>query len=200
MPNVTATQLARGVRDLGYQVPGPGAPPPEPFLVKPTTVARAAVRRVHTAGAASARTYLRGALARELGHTNPSMRGNAQNTIDGLEHYIAADLADGRTFRQFGSPVTVAMPSGSVRTKVDVVVESSSQLSGRAVYWDGPTISPAQSEVIAYPFAEAIRVMFPNSTITDICVWQARRDNIHRVPFSTALARRARADAVLARL
>ena len=198
MPDVTSTVLARGIRDPTYSPPGG---PPPPFLVKPTTVARAAVRRFHQSGSAAARAYLNQALARELNHSNPSMQGNARNTVNGLGHYITADAGDGRTFQEFGATVNIALPSGTVRTKVDVVtVDRNGDLAGRAVFWDGAPISPIDAEAIAYPYAEAMRVMFPGATITDICVWQARRDTMHSVSLQVALGKAAAADTALARL
>lgn len=200
MANLTASQLAKGIRDSGYQLPPPGSPPP-PFLVKPTTVARAAVRRFHRSGASSAREYLLEALSAELVHTHPSMRTNAQNTVQGLEHYIEADAVDGRTFSGFCPSVPVTMTSGTVRTQVDaLVVSATGEIAGRAVYWDGGNISEAQAPIIAYPYAVALQTLYPENTVSDVCVWQARRNNIHLVPVEEALAERARVDAALARL
>lgn len=200
MANVTATELGKGVRDPSYGPPAPGDEPP-PFLAKPATVARTAVRRFHDSGAAAARTYLRNALSAELQHSNASMQGNARNTVNGLENYITADTADGRAFVRRDAKVDVTLPSGVVRTTVDVVVEDANgDLSGRAIYWDGGPISPVQAEVIAYPYADVMAALFPGRTITDICVWQARRDNIHSIPFQTAISNAAAADAVLANL
>lgn len=199
MANVTATQLAREIRDPGGGF-GPNAPPPPPFLAKPTTVGRTAVRRVHDTSSAAARHYLNQILAGELSHQHAATRTKAENTVAGLETYIGADRADGRTFEDFGRPIPVTMASGVVKTTVDVIVSGPDGLAGRAIFWDGPAASLADAEAIAYPFAEAMQIMFPNENITDICVWQVRRGNIHSIPLQTALARRAQADIALARL
>jgi len=105
MADATSHQLARAIRDVGFQLPGPAAPPPPGFLVKFPTVAKHAVRVMHQSGPQSARAYLRSKLQGELNHSNPSMRGNATNTMQALENYIAADAADGKTFVGFGHPV-----------------------------------------------------------------------------------------------
>jgi hypothetical protein len=129
------------------------------------------------------------------------MRGNAANVVQALEHYIAADLADSRSFLEFGTMQTIQMPSGSVRTKLQVVVEdAAAALAGRAIYWDAPRISVAEAEVIAYPYAEAMQLQYPARTISEICVWQLRRGDIHAVPLAKALGKRAQADSVLSRL
>lgn len=198
MADVTATVLAKGVRDRRYQLT---STPPPPFLVKPTSVARAAVRRFHRNGMSNAREYLRQVLAGELVHRHPSMRTNAENTVQGLENYIAADAGDGREFTGFCPSTTVTMPSGTVRTQVDALVNSASgELSGRAVFWDGGEISADDATVIAYPYAVALQSLYPEETISDVCVWQARRNNMHLVPLGEALGQAARADAALARL
>lgn len=198
MADVTATVLAKGVRDRGYQVSNS---PPKPFLVKPTSVARAAVRRFHTNGPVNAREYLRQVLAGELVHRHPSMRTNTENTVQGLEHYISADTGDGREFTGFCPSTGVVMPSGTVRTQVDAVVNSATgAISGRAVFWDGGEISADEATVIAYPYAVALQSLYPEETVSDICVWQARRNNLHLVPIGEALSQAARADAVLSRL
>jgi hypothetical protein len=200
MPDVTATEIARGVRLPGYKTPGPGSPPPPPFLVKPTTVGRKAVRVFHEQGAGPARTYLTGSLATWLAHANKSMQGNARNTVAALETYIAADAADGRTFVGLGQKVVLTMPSGTIAVKVDVVTERSKELSGRAIFWDGQPITINEAEVIAYAYAAALQRMYPNEIVSDVCVWQVRRGTLHTVPLAAALARATDADAVLARL
>ena len=62
------------------------------------------------------------------------------------------------------------------------------ELSGRAVFWDGEPITLNDAAVIAYPYAQALQLMYPDETITDICVWQVRRGNLHVVPVAEALA------------
>jgi len=166
----------------------------------PTTVARKAVRTFHVDGATAARAYLGEKLAGWLVHNHPSMRGNATNTLRALDTYISADAQDHRAFVGHGEYVTVHLPSGTVKTKVDVVMTRQETLSGRAVFWDGKPITLNDAQVIAYPYAEALRSMYPGETISDICVWQVRRENLHVVPVAEALARAAEADAILARL
>jgi hypothetical protein len=200
VPDVSATDLARGVRQPSHRALGPGSPPPPAFLVKPTTVARAAVREFHRSGAAAARGYLAQALARELAHTHASTRANAVNTVAGLDHYIAADTSDGRSFVMFGGSVPIALPSGTVTTKIDVIVQGSAGLAARAIFWDGLGIGPQEAEVIAFPYAVALQTLCPGQSLDCVCVWQARRNAMHEVAVSTALSRAGAADAVLAGL
>jgi hypothetical protein len=92
------------------------------------------------------------------------------------------------------------MPSGRVRTQIDALVNSATgEISGRAVYWDGGQISADEASVIAYPYAVALQMLYPEEKISDVCVWQTRRNNIHLVPLGEALAQAARANGVLAR-
>lgn len=166
----------------------------------PTTVGRKSVKLYHEEGSAAARSYLRESFADWLGHSNPSMRGNAANTLAALDTYIAADNADDRQFVGFGEKVVLKLPSGTIRTRVDVIATRQQQLSGRAVFWDGQTISLDEARVIAYPYARALEIMYPDETMSDICVWQVRRGTLHLVSFADALARASDADTVLARL
>jgi len=200
MPDVTATSLARGVRIPNYKAPGQGSTAPKPFLVMPTTVARKSVRIFHQKGSAEARTYLTSSFAGWLNHSHPAMRTNATNTIGALDTYISADAADGRAFVGFGEYVIVKLPSGTIKTKVDVVTTRQKVLSGRAVFWDGKPITLDQAQVIAYPYAVAARTLYPNEPVSDICVWQVRRGTLHVVSMTNALARANDADEVLARL
>jgi hypothetical protein len=200
MPEVTATELARGVRSATYRAPARDGEPPPAFLVMPTTVGRKAVQLFHSEGAVAARTYLGDKLEDWLSHTNPSMRGNATNTLRALDTYISADAVDSRAFVGHGANVVLSLPSGTVKTRVDVVMTRERELSGRAVFWDGEPITLNDAAVIAYPYAQALQLMYPDETITDICVWQVRRGNLHVVPVAEALAHAGEADAVLARL
>jgi hypothetical protein len=200
MPDVTSNALAKGVRSPGYKAPQAGSPPAPAFLVMPTTVGRKAVQTFHEEGTGPARAYLTNSFAKWLVHTSASMRGNATNTIRALDTYISADTADGRTFVGRGEKIVLSLPSGTITTRVDVVTTQQNELSGRAVFWDGQPITLDEAQVIAYPYAEALQRMYPNETISDICVWQVRRGTLHVVSMSAALARAGDADAVLARL
>lgn len=128
------------------------------------------------------------------------MRTNATNTINALDTYINANRADSRAYVGLGTYVHLSLTHGTVKTKVDVVVKRQSELSGRAVFWDGLPISIDEAEVIAYPYALALQAMYPNEPISDICIWQVRRGTLHLVSMSEALARANDADAVLSRL
>jgi hypothetical protein len=200
MPDVTATELSKGVRSSTYRTPETGAPAAPAFLVMPTTVGRRAVQTYHAEGAAPARAYLNEKFQTWLSHTSKSMRGNATNTIKALGTYIDADVVDGCVFVGPGVKVVLRLPSGTIATKVDVVTTRQGALSGRAVFWDGQPITLDEAQVIAYPYAVALQRMYPNETVADICVWQVRRDNLYVVGASEALARAGDADTVLARL
>ena len=85
----------------------------------PTTVGRKAVQLFHSEGAVAARTYL-GDKLEDGESTNPNMRGNATNTLRALDTYISADAVDSRAFVGHGANVVLSLPSGTVKTRVDV--------------------------------------------------------------------------------
>jgi hypothetical protein len=169
-------------------------------MVMPSSVGRKSVRVFHAQGPQAARSYMTTSFAGWLTHKNPSMRGNATNTINALDTYISADGADNRAYVGLGTYVLLSLTHGTVKTKVDVVVKRHKELSGRAVFWDGLPISINEAEVIAYPYAVALQTMYPNEPLSDICVWQVRRGTLHLVSVSAALARANDADVVLSRL
>jgi hypothetical protein len=196
----SALQITRAIRETGYSPPGPNAPPPPPFLVKPTTVARAAVGVYHRQGAASARRYLHGKMKAWLNHANPSMAGNARNTVDGLDYYIASDGEDGRPMLELARKTVVVLPSGSIDVRIDVFLGDASGVAGRVVLWDGPDFHPDVAPVMAAAYAKALLSLYPERAATTLGIWQARRGRVAEVDVSAALAQLPAADAVLSQL
>jgi len=197
---VSALQISRAIREPGYRPPGPGSAPPPPFLTKPTTVARAAVRAYHRSGAGAATSYLAGSLGGWLDHPNKSMAGNARNTLDGLANYISADREDGRATRTLDTNTAVTLAAGDVKVRFDLVLNDGSGVAGRVVLWDGPDFSDKDAPVIAAIYAQALTALHPATTATTIGIWQARRGHVMEIPVAAALQRLPTANAVLARL
>lgn len=184
----TATELSRKVRVPAYRAPGPASEPPPAYLTVPVTVARKAVSLYHQRGASAARRYLRSSkVGQWANHTNPSMATSNSNVLSGLEAYIAADSADGRTAVGFARSAVLAWPAGSLKARLDVILTDGNGLAARAILWDGPDLTEAQAPLIAAPYAAALTQLHPEASRTAIGVWQARRQTYIEVPVEHAL-------------
>jgi hypothetical protein len=170
-------------------------------MVVPTTNARAAVRMLHTATPAAARLYLaRSTVGSWTSHDNPSMASGAQAVVDGFDWYAQSHAADGRAFKALDEQAVVALPSGSLSVRLDVVLDDGDDLAGRVVLWDGPDFAPGSAPVMACAFAYGMQTLYPGRSFTTIGVWQARRQRLVEVPFAQALAQTTSADSILASL
>ncbi|MBN1609250.1 MAG: hypothetical protein JW940_21650 [Polyangiaceae bacterium] len=195
---ISGHQLSRVCREPGYQAPS-GSEEPPAFMVAPTTIARSAVRQLHTSGAETARSYLQGSKVGEwTGHTNKSMASGANAVVDGFDWYISHDESDGRRMAALDESAVVELPAGAVRVRLDVVLEDEDDLAGRVVLWDGLQIDAASAPVIACVFAHALETLYPRRSFTTIGVWQARRQQLIEVSHADALAQTAAASARLA--
>lgn len=195
----TAHQLSRACREPGYEVPGPTAPEPPAFMTVPVTCARAAVRLLHTGGAAPAKTYLEQSKVGEwTAHSNASMASGARAVVDGLDWYANQDAADGRPMRFLDARTIVSLPAGSVSARLDVVLDDGADLAGRVVLWDGPDFDPGVAPVMASAFALALQGLYPSRSFTSVGIWQARRQRLAEVSYAAALEKTAAASAILA--
>jgi hypothetical protein len=170
-------------------------------MTAPTTCARAAVRKLHTEDAASAKAYLAQSKVGEwVGHTNQSMASGARAVVDGFDWYVSRDAGDGRPLKALDREADVSFLSGSVTAKLDVILKDGANVAGRVVLWDGPDFQDDVAPVMACAFAHALHALYPTETITTIGVWQARRQRLVEVPYSAAIAQTAAASAILARI
>lgn len=196
---VSALQIAREVRAPGTGSRGPSKPPV--FMTLPTTIARRAVTLYHQAGRQVALEYVgESKLAAWAGSRHRSLASSASNVIDGVSAYITADQGDGRTVLELGRETVIALPSGPVKARIDVVLEDSGGLVGRVVFWDGPGFQATQVPLLAAPFSEAMRRMYPQRTISSIAVWQGRRQIQEETSFNAAQRRLPRANQIAASL
>lgn len=168
-------------------------------MTVPTTCARAAVRMLHASDATSAKLYLGNSKVGEwTGHTNASMASGAQAVIDGFDWYAARDVADGRPMKLLDASTTVSLPAGSLRARLDVVLDDGADLAGRVVLWDGPDFDPTVAPVMACAFAHALQALYPDRAFTTVGIWQARRQRLVEVPHADALAETSTASGILA--
>lgn len=146
----SAHQLSRAYREPGYKAPGPGDGEPPAFMVAPTTIARAAVRLLHTSDAASAKLYLaESKVGQWTSHDNASMASGARAVVDGFDWYVHQDAADGRLVSALDVATTVALPAGSLDARLDVVLYDGTDLAGRVVLWDVPAAAEAATLLYA---------------------------------------------------
>ena len=168
-------------------------------MTVPTTCARAAVRMLHTNGAAQAKLYLgQSKVGQWTGHTSPSMANGAQAVIDGLDWYDREDSSDGRPMKALDVKQVVSLQGNPVSVRLDVVLDDGPDLASRIVLWDGPDFDPSAAPVIACAFAHALQALYPGRAFTTVGVWQARRQRRVEVPHSAALAATSTASATLA--
>ena len=128
------------------------------------------------------------------------MAGNARNTVDGLAYYVASDIADGRPMLELARTTTIALPSGAVDVRIDVLLDDPPGVAGRVVLWDGPDFHPNTAPVMAAVYAQALQALHPELTATTIGIWQARRGRLAEVDVPAALRQLPAADAVRSRL
>jgi hypothetical protein len=65
-------------------------------MVAPTTIARAAVRQLHTGDSESAKRYLaESKVGQWTAHDNASMASGARAVVEGFDWCVAQDAADG---------------------------------------------------------------------------------------------------------
>jgi len=168
-------------------------------MVAPTTIARAAVRLLHTSDAESAKLYLaESKIGQWTSHDNPSMASGARAVVDGFDWYIHQDAADGRRVRALDATTTVTLPAGSLDARLDVVLDDGTDLAGRVILWDGPDFDPSIAPVMACAFAHALQTLYSTRTFTTVGVWQARRQRLVEVTHAEALAETATASGILA--
>lgn len=168
-------------------------------MIVPTTVARTAVRLLHTSDASSAKLYLANSKVGEwTSHDHPSMASGARAVVDGFDWYAAQDAADGRSVRALDAATTITLPAGSLDARIDVVLDDGTDLAGRIVLWDGPDYDVSIVPVMACAFAHALQALYPTRSFSTVGVWQARRQRLTEVPHAEALAETATASGILA--
>ena len=196
---VSAHQLSRAVREPGWRAAADGEQP-QPWMVVPTTCARAAVRLLHNTGPDQAKSYLAASKVGEwTGHAHPSLASSATAVVNGFDWYAGRDAADGRATSTLDPAVLVNLPGGQIKVRLDVVLADGEDLAARAVLSELlPTLNEATAPVMACAFAHALEALYPGRTFTTVGVWQARRQQFVEVSFHAAIAQTAAASAILA--
>ena len=168
-------------------------------MTVPTTIARAAVRQLHTTNAGAARQYLvQSKVGQWANHTNKSMASGNQNVLNGFDWYVAQDATDGRPVNRLDELRVVNLGGIDVMAQLDVVLNDGPDLATRIVLWDGPDFKTADAPVMACAFALALQSCYPGRTYTTVGIWQARRQKLIEVPHAAAIAQAGAAAAVLA--
>jgi hypothetical protein len=155
----------------------------------PVTVARKAVSLYHEKGAPAARRYLRSSkVGQWANHTNPSMATSNGNVLSGFDAYVVRDTRDGRPIAELARSTVLAWPAGPLKVRLDAILTDGDGLAGRAIFWDGPDLAETQAPLIAAPYAAALVQLHPEASLTEIGIWQARRQTYVEVPIASALS------------
>lgn len=191
MPELAQAEFARVVRGGTIKV---GEPPPiEPVVMALSSIARAAVRRVHKGSPSLAKAYYAGKVARFL-----RRGGNAAATARSYEHslnrYIGWDSQMRLPLRQLDVGGLIRFsPDDAVRAIGHVVLDDGAGGSeARVLLWDELAIDASTAEMIALPVFEAVDARFGAGSTSLVHVLQLARGE--KVPVLPARARTRHAD------
>lgn len=191
----TAHNLGRACRGADT------SPDPDPpvFVTLPTVLARTAVRRLHTADAATAKQYLAQSKVGEwANHSRASMATSNSRVLDGFDWYVQEDAADGRPVKDLDRSAVVSIQGIDVDAHLDLVLDDGADIAGRVVLWDGPDFDAELAPTIACAYAHALVALYPGRNFTTVGIWQARRQYKEEVQHASAIARTPAAHKILA--
>ena len=191
MPELSQAEFTRAAR--GERIT-PGAEPNiEPVLMGISSVAHAAVRKVHRQSPAQALSYFDGRVAKYAG--GPAWP-TARTFRAALQRYVAWDAAVGLPMRIDGIDVKLTVdfgPGDGVRAISHVVVDDGAGGSeARIVLWDELRLRQSSAEMIALAILEAADARYGPRSTTLINVWHVTQNQ--PVPVTPAQARARLAD------
>jgi hypothetical protein len=157
-----------------------------------SSVAHAAVRKVHRESPVAAVSYFNSRVAKYAG--SPAWPA-AQAFRQQLERYIAWDAAIGQPLMPDGIDVKLTVPFGAgnaVRAITHVVVEDGAiaAVEARIVLWDELRLNQRSAEMIALPILEATDAGYGAGTTTRIQVWQVAQNQPVTIAPGSAQTRR----------
>lgn len=195
MVNIPVSAYTRSCRGAESDGTPPG------FLVAPASCIRAGVRRFHSEGRAAATNYLQQSKVTEWAdHRNRSMATNSRRLLAGADWYMDRAATDPRPLVALGQKLEVTVGDVAMTATLDVVLGDDDRVGGRVVLWDGLNFDDHDADLIAYPFALALRDMYPERELTTIGIWQGRWGHAVEVDVAQALRRRTDAERITSSL
>lgn len=197
MAHVTQSEFARAVRGGAVTV---GVPPPvEPLVLGLSSIARAAVRRVHKQSAAAATQYFDQKASGYLNSPGP-VGATAQRFRDSLDRYIQWDATAPAAHLDISNVITFGS-GNSVRALAHVTVDDGNgAFESRVLFWDDLALATADAEVIALPVLESAETRLGLGTVSRIQVWQLGTNTAETVLPAAARARQGDVQHLLAQM
>jgi hypothetical protein len=191
MADVSQAEFCRAVR--GGSVRVGETPDVEFFVLGLSSVARAAVRRVHKDSPAAARAYFGSRVAQFLqrGGTGAATARSFGNSVDRYIQWDGTAPPAPPTRLDLGHHVTFGV-GNSIRALAHVVVEDGQgQHVARLLLWDDLSLSSADAEMLALPVLECAEARLGAGSVSRVEVWQLGTNQREVVNPATARARRA---------
>lgn len=196
MGNVSQADFTRAVRS-GQIVVG-SEDDIEDVVKGISSIARAAVRKVHRDSPAAARSYFAGMVAKYL-LGGGSAAGTARAYGHALDTYIDWDGGSGSADLDVGlKRDPVLFGADSVRAIAHVVCDGDDEIEARILLWDELGLDQRAAEIIALPILERVDDNFGAGATTRIEVWQVAQGQRYSVSPAAAQARRPEVQAILA--
>lgn len=191
MAEYTQAAFARAARGASV---GRGADI-EPVVKGISSIARAAVRRVHKESPDKARTYFLSKSARfRLMGGRPA--ATAQTYGSSFERYVGWE-PDGQP-AVLDVAASVPFAEGDlIRARAHVVVGSEGERDARVLLWDDVALDERAAQMIALPVFECVAGRFGDGATATVSVWQLARGERVTVAPQEAEARRDDVDALL---
>ncbi len=198
MADARQAEFCRAVRGAAVTV---GAPPPvEPLVLGLSSIARAAIRRVHRQSAASAVAYFDSRASGYL-QSPGAVGAAAQSFRDSVQRYIQWDATAAPAQLDLSQQISFGA-GNSVRALAHVVVDdgTSSTNEVRVVLWDDLPVTANQAELIALPVLECVEGHLGAGTVSRVEIWQLGTNQREAVTPASARACYAAVQHVLSQL